>query len=1146
MGKREVFVLFIISITILLSIIPIVNAGSWDDFITGVAVRRLVGGEESAPNCITNANCQRGEYCSGRRCTQIDGFCENNNDCKINEICNSNECKELSSYTRRSYSVTNTSEGTSDADDDSCTVNSDCESGEFCARGICRKFTRYNSPIPTCSRDSECGSDQTCEGRICVERRRSTPPLRPPILCGALVTNSGTIVLSEFDPIINETCSSTGINLRGNDITLDCNGHTLRGMSYAETGGYYRTGISTFTRDEVFTNITIKNCNIEGFTNGISFTGVENGLIINNNFDGLHSSGIKFQRAKNNLISENIFPDGESVHFSYNSTGNMIRDNYFGTDDNRTYNYFTSASDEMDDSINYIYRNDFFGDGVTGNHSSLRYCYEGETNYYYSNVEHEQRRRDGCSVPRTPWTEVRNDLALNLISCGSEVVEDIVLTERDPITQTRCEGDGIIVPDYVYGLNIDCNGLTISGTPYRPNYGKPNTGIHVNGSGHVNIKNCNIDGFSNGIKYENTLYGMLDFNNLTNIFNFALYLKGSEDLTFRFNIVENSGGILFEDTRGAKVSSNFFSTSHRPYLQVGLGTEQWTNKVGGNDFFGSGVIDDVHGILYYCGVGPRNNAIGNYYAESVPEHSRKTTSACGDPIADQPWTMHGANTLENMKSALIEGEPAFLHALDPDEPVCVMAPPEYCYEGATCCFGGYWRCNNGDGSSACPAIPTGEVLDDENETRPQLHIRESENRTFERLERLGPPFRRNILDLVRRIFGNGGDGEEDETADPSTCSGTAPSCYEGASCCPDGRWSCNHFDGTPNCPADALHDEDSDGYHDGIDNCIEVYNPDQSDTDSNGVGDVCEDTDDETCISHNDCDSTDKCYLNECISNINWIVAGVRDRDYDGIINSEDNCQREYNPEQIDSDRDGEGDACEEILNNTVDVPPGTVFHYEHIDTPEKQIVVINDLDVDTEYNHWNRMIDFTISSFEGEELFRFQPRTDFDFCLLPNWRCSGDQLLECDSAGMNCAERIPTELDLIDQEIFWLYPNPETHNLSLEEIRGDPHYNLNFFETPPIHESLTEYNVVVRTGRWEDVSFTLSEATGTLYPIGRSWSQKEEFWYYCDENLYYSRYTFPVGGEYVASHESGTIVIRLSDFIPSDGLFELGGYCYS
>jgi len=42
------------------------------------------------------------------------------------------------------------------------------------------------------------------------------------------------------------------------------------------------------------------------------------------------------------------------------------------------------------------------------------------------------------------------------------------------------------------------------------------------------------------------------------------------------------------------------------------------------------------------------------------------------------------------------------------------------------------------------------------------------------------------------------------------------------------------------CPDDPANDADNDGLCAGNDNCPTVYNPGQEDSDSNGVGDVCE------------------------------------------------------------------------------------------------------------------------------------------------------------------------------------------------------------------------------------------------------------------------------------------------------------------
>lgn len=74
------------------------------------------------------------------------------------------------------------------------------------------------------------------------------------------------------------------------------------------------------------------------------------------------------------------------------------------------------------------------------------------------------------------------------------------------------------------------------------------------------------------------------------------------------------------------------------------------------------------------------------------------------------------------------------------------------------------------------------------------------------------------------------------------------------------------------CPPD----RDNDGWADEVDNCLDVYNPAQVDTDGDGSGDACDDDDDN-----------------------------------DTIVDGIDNCALVSNPDQTDSDGDGLGDACD-------------------------------------------------------------------------------------------------------------------------------------------------------------------------------------------------------------------------------------------
>ncbi|MBP7148957.1 MAG: FG-GAP repeat protein, partial [Acidobacteria bacterium] len=93
-------------------------------------------------------------------------------------------------------------------------------------------------------------------------------------------------------------------------------------------------------------------------------------------------------------------------------------------------------------------------------------------------------------------------------------------------------------------------------------------------------------------------------------------------------------------------------------------------------------------------------------------------------------------------------------------------------------------------------------------------------------------------------------------------------------------------------------DTDDDGVGDACDNCDNNANVDQANNDNDGLGDVCDPDDDNDGIP----DATDKCPL----------VAGVNDdADSDGVGDICDNCPQDSNPSQPDTDLDEVGNACD-------------------------------------------------------------------------------------------------------------------------------------------------------------------------------------------------------------------------------------------
>jgi len=138
--------------------------------------------------------------------------------------------------------------------------------------------------------------------------------------CQNLTKEGETYVLT--GDIISPTIAC--IKIEVDKITLDCRGHTIIGNITPTLGPSGASGVVSRKNNY----ITIKNCDIQNFRDGISLSSTNYGHIINNTLTLNRREGLRFSFDSNhNLISSNII------------THNYYTGIYFGGGQNNTFEY---------------------------------------------------------------------------------------------------------------------------------------------------------------------------------------------------------------------------------------------------------------------------------------------------------------------------------------------------------------------------------------------------------------------------------------------------------------------------------------------------------------------------------------------------------------------------------------------------------------------------------------------------------------------------------------------------------------------------------------------------------------------------------------------------------------------------------------
>ena len=231
---------------------------------------------------------------------------------------------------------------------------------------------------------------ERCDGRSCEEDEEFHKCMHPePLDCKEIeqicmcyqsltascdnisITSSGTTTLTE--DILNCIAGQLAVAIFTDDVILDCNGYTLGGIGGENSDGVYI--------DWNVDNVTVKNCVIENFENGLESKNGTNIRVIDSNFSTFGVSGIQFFSVNNGEItnvrvtnssslgiwlrgyygSSNINITGGS---HYSSTYDYVFDNQVGDGNNIFRHTDWSSSRSIywyDASDGFTYYNDSSG-----------------------------------------------------------------------------------------------------------------------------------------------------------------------------------------------------------------------------------------------------------------------------------------------------------------------------------------------------------------------------------------------------------------------------------------------------------------------------------------------------------------------------------------------------------------------------------------------------------------------------------------------------------------------------------------------------------------------------------------------------------------------------------------------------------------
>ncbi|MBU2522796.1 MAG: right-handed parallel beta-helix repeat-containing protein [Nanoarchaeota archaeon] len=395
------------------------------------------------------------------------------------------------------------------------------------------------------------------------------------------VTGCGDTFSANSVYTLNQSLNSNGtcFNILANNITLDCQGHTITGNQSSDTSGINLAAA----------NITVRNCMILNYTYGIYLSGSSNNNLTNNTANS-NSQGIYLSSSSNNTLIGNTannnsgFSSSSGIFVSSGSNNNTIADNIVTL--NTKGIFFSSAS-----NYNTIINN-------TANNNT-------EHGIYLSSSSDDNTLTNNIAINNgdtSIWISSSSNITImnNTLSSGYGLVLDY--SSNNTVTNNNASNNrysGIylapgssnnILASNIAGnnsqhgikLDSDSNNNTLTNNTANNN---ANYGIYLFGSNNNTIAGNNASSNSYGI-----------------------YLSGSNNtLTNNIAINNSAIGIFLISSSNNKLSNNIASLNYYNLY--------FSSSANGNTITNNDLVSSKQWGLYFGADSSNNSLFGTTISE---------------------------------------------------------------------------------------------------------------------------------------------------------------------------------------------------------------------------------------------------------------------------------------------------------------------------------------------------------------------------------------------------------------------------------------------------------------------------------------------------------------------------------------------------